>query len=57
MTTRCPNRGIVAALALTMMMSLMLVGSLPVSATAEETGQAANKIRVAVMNFENNSSW
>lgn len=55
-TTHRPNRGIAAALALTM--SLMLVASLPVSATAEETGQAANnKIRVAVINFENNSSW
>ena len=59
MTTFRPNRGIVAALALTMTMtmSLTLVAILPVSATAEEAGQAANKIRVAVMNFENNSSW
>ena len=37
--------------------ALMLVaGCWPVSATAEEEGQA-DKIRLAVMNFENNSSW
>ena len=38
-------------------MALMLVASWPVSATAEEAGQAESKVRVAVMNFENNSSW
>ena len=37
--------------------ALMLVASWPVSATAEEEAQNANKVRVAVMNFENNSSW
>jgi curli biogenesis system outer membrane secretion channel CsgG len=38
-------------------MALMLVASWPVSATAEEEAQNSNKVRVAVMNFENNSSW
>ena len=38
-------------------MALMLVASWPVSATAEEETQNGNKVRVAVMNFENNSSW
>ena len=38
-------------------MALMLVASWPVSATAEEEAQNASKVRVAVMNFENNSSW
>lgn len=37
--------------------TLMLVASWPISATAEEETQNSNKIRVAVMNFENNSSW
>ena len=36
--------------------ALMLVAGWPVSATVEEEGQA-DKIRLAVMNFENNSSW
>ena len=39
------------------MATLMLVASWPVSATAEEEAQNSNKVRVAVMNFENNSSW
>jgi curli biogenesis system outer membrane secretion channel CsgG len=38
-------------------MALMLVASWPVSATAEEEAQNSNKVRVAVMDFENNSSW
>ena len=38
-------------------MALMLVASWPVSATAEEDAQNASKVRVAVMNFENKSSW
>ena len=37
--------------------TLMLVASWPVSATAEEETQNSNKVRVAGMNFENNSSW
>ena len=51
MTTPRPRMEIVVA------MALMLVASWPVSATAEEAGQAENRVRVAVMNFENNSSW
>ena len=38
-------------------MALMFVVGWPVSATAEEAGQGENRVRVAVMNFENNSSW
>ena len=38
-------------------MALMLIAGLPVSAKAEEEGQGASRIRVAVMNFENNSTW
>ena len=37
-------------------MALMVVASWPVSAATEET-QNENRVRVAVMNFENNSSW
>jgi len=38
-------------------MALLLVTSWPVSVATEEAGQAENKVRVAVMNFENNSTW
>ena len=38
-------------------LALMLVVSGSVSVVAEEEGQTENKIRVAVMNFENNSTW
>ena len=38
-------------------MALLLVASWPVAAAAEEEEQSEKKIRVAVMNFENNSSW
>lgn len=38
-------------------MTLMLVASWPVLVSTEEAGQAENKVRVAVMNLENNSSW
>jgi curli biogenesis system outer membrane secretion channel CsgG len=37
--------------------ALMVVVGWSVPATAEKEGQAENKVRVAVMNFENNSSW
>ena len=36
---------------------LMFVASGPLSVTAEAEAQSENKVRVAVMNFENNSSW
>ncbi len=51
MTTLRLRKGIVAVLV------LMVAWGTSASATAEEAGQGANKIRVAVMNFENNSSW
>ena len=38
-------------------MALMLIAGWPVSAAAEEAAQSENRVRVAVMNFENNSSW
>ena len=38
-------------------MALMLIAGWPVSAAAEEAAQNENRVRVAVMNFENNSSW
>ena len=40
-----------------LVMALLLVASWPVAAAGEEEEQSENKIRVAVMNFENNSSW
>ena len=38
-------------------MALMVVASWPVSVAANEETQNENRVRVAVMNFENNSSW
>ena len=38
-------------------MVFLLVASWPVSVATEEAGQAESKVRVAVMNFENNSTW
>ena len=40
-----------------LVMALLLVASWPVAAAAKEEEQSENKIRVAVMNFENNNSW
>ena len=42
-----------------LVMALLLVASWPVAAAAKEKEeeQSENKIRVAVMNFENNNSW
>ena len=37
--------------------AVILVASWPLPATAEEERQGQDRIRVAVMNFENNSSW
>ena len=37
--------------------AVILVASWPLPATAEEERQDQDRIRVAVMNFENNSSW
>ena len=37
--------------------AVILVVSWPLAATAEEERQGQDRIRVAVMNFENNSSW
>ena len=37
--------------------AVMLVASWPATAVADEEGQSENRVRVAVMNFENNSSW
>ena len=51
MTTRHPR------IETMVVMALMFVVGWPVSATAEEAGQGENRVRVAVMNFENNSSW
>ena len=38
-------------------MAVILVASWPVSVATEEAGQADSKVRVAVVNFENNSTW
>ena len=38
-------------------LAVILVASWPLPATAEEEQQGQDRIRVAVMNFENNSSW
>ena len=35
----------------------LMMASWPVVAAAEEAGQSENRVRVAGMNFENNSSW
>ena len=51
MTTLHPRREILVA------MALMLVVSWPASTLAEEEGEGNDKVRIAVMNFENNSSW
>ena len=36
---------------------LVLIASWPMPISAEEGGERNDKVRVAVMNFENNSSW
>ena len=50
MTTLNPRIGTLVAIALT------LVVSWPMSLSAEEA-EATDKVRIAVMNFENNSTW
>ena len=57
MTLLRPRAETPAAMATMVAMALMLVASGSVSVVAEEEGQAQNKIRVAVMDFANNSSW
>ena len=57
MTLLRPRAETPAAMATMVAMALMLVASGSVSVVAEEEGQAQNKIRVAVMDFENNSYW
>ena len=51
MKTRCPWMGMLVATV------LLLIVSRPMSAMAEEAEERNDKVRVAVMDFDNNSSW
>ena len=51
MKTLCPWMGMLVATA------LLLIVSWPMSAVAEEAEERDDKVRVAVMHFDNNSSW